>query len=128
MTKRRLVVVSMSPLLRDMIVALVNNHIASTLVAEFDNCAEAASRVASLTPDFVFVGLCSADPDVLGVALLAQIPTAQVIVISNDARTASIYERRTCRTDLIDVSPQSLGEAIQEDLDVRPDIGGVRHH
>ncbi len=47
-TKRRLVIVSMSPLLRDMIVALVNNHIASTLVAEFDNCAEAASQKRSI--------------------------------------------------------------------------------
>jgi len=109
----RTVTVTLSPLLRDIIAALVNDHVPLNVVAELDSRSRAAlAEIELFAPDLVLIGLRSGETDDVGLALLSQIPTAKVIAISSDGRDAYVHEMRACRTALLSVSPQVLAATI----------------
>ena len=72
----RTVVVTMSRMLSDIITALVTDHAALDLVAEFDNRADAENRLSAIAPDLILIGLRDGEPDGIGRTLLALVPYA----------------------------------------------------
>ena len=108
----RTIVVTMSPMLRDIITDLVADYVTLDIVADFDSRTEVVRKSELLAPDLVFVGLHIGEADDIGRDLLAHVPAAKIIAISCDGRTAYIHEMRACRTVLPDVSSQVLTDAI----------------
>jgi DNA-binding NarL/FixJ family response regulator len=125
----RTVIVTMSPMLSNIITALVTDHATLDVVAEFGTRAEAENQLPAIAPDLILVGLRSGETDLIGRTLLALVPFAKVLAFSTDARDAYLHEMRAHREELTDVSPQGLidavlaGSAGSEDLD--PTTGPV---
>jgi DNA-binding NarL/FixJ family response regulator len=107
----RLVTISLPPLLRDIITALVQDHAPVTILAQFTS-RRAAVRLALLAPDVVIVGLRLGESDAIGRKYLAQIPAAKIVAISSDGRNAFVHEAPSRRTVLRGVSPQALVDAL----------------
>jgi DNA-binding NarL/FixJ family response regulator len=126
--RTRTAIVTLSPLLRDIVAALVEAYVPLNIVVECDNRAEAAARIVPAAPDLIFVGLHPGEEPNVGLELLSQVPAAKVITISSDGRNVDVHEMRPCRTTLLDVSPRSLAAAVTgrsvEDLD--PSAGRSR--
>jgi chemotaxis response regulator CheB len=108
----RTVVVTMSRILSDIITALVTDHAALDLVAEFDNRADAESRLSAIAPDLILVGLRDGEPDGIGRTFLALVPSAKVIAFSSDGRNGYLHEMPALRVEITDISPQGLIDAI----------------
>jgi chemotaxis response regulator CheB len=108
----RTVVVTMSRMLSDIITALVTDHAALDLVAEFDNRADAENRLSAIAPDLILIGLRDGEPDGIGRTLLALVPSAKVIAFSSDGRNGYLHEMRALRVEITDISPQGLIDAI----------------
>lgn len=105
----RVVVVTLRPLLRDIIVTLVQSRVPVTIVAEFSKRAP-TRQLKHLAPDLVIVGLRKDEDDRIGERYLAEIPAAKVAVISNDGREAIVYMAPARRIVLHSVSLKALDE------------------
>jgi DNA-binding NarL/FixJ family response regulator len=108
----RTVIVTMPRLLGDIITALVTDHAALDVVAEFDNRADAENSLPDIAPDLILVGLRDDETDAIGLTLLALGPSAKVVAFSNDGRNGYLHEMRAQRVELTDISPQTLIDAI----------------
>jgi hypothetical protein len=106
--------VTLSPLLADIIERLVAGPIALDVVARFDNRDLLKDKRLEIGPDLVFVGLRLRETDRIGRWLLKLLPMAKVIAFSSDVRHAYIHEMRAPRTAIIDVSGRALIEVIRE--------------
>ena len=112
MARLRTVIVTMSRMLSDIITALVTDHAALDVVAEFDSRADAENRLPVIAPDLILVGLHDGETDAIGLTLLALVPSAKVIAFSSDGRNGYLHEMRAQRVELTDISPQGLIHAI----------------
>lgn len=106
------VFVTVSPLLTDIIEAVVSSRVILDVVAEFGERDAVGSRLPALAPDIVFIGLFPGETDAICPALVKLIPAAKVIAISSDGRHAYLYEMRARRALLFDFSPTGLVAAI----------------
>jgi DNA-binding NarL/FixJ family response regulator len=109
----RTVLVTLSPLLADIVKQLVGDQIGLDIVARFDRRALLSTKLPQIAPDLVLVGLRSHEADGVGRSVLEFLPTAKVISLSSDARQAYLHEMRPHRAIIVDVSARALIEAIR---------------
>jgi DNA-binding NarL/FixJ family response regulator len=109
----RVVVVTLRPLLRDIITALLQTRVPVTIVAEFSKRAP-TERLKLLAPDLVVVGLRAGENDRIGQRYLAEVPAATVTVISSDGLEAYIYKAPGRRIVLHSVSHDALDNALAD--------------
>jgi chemotaxis response regulator CheB len=109
----RTVVVTMSPLLTDLIEQSLTGYVALDVVAHFASRGSFEEQLRVMGPDLVLVGLSPGEADEIGRSLLSLVPVATVIAFSSDARHAYLHVMRAHRAMLIDVSPPALIEAIR---------------
>ncbi len=107
----RVVILTLNPLLRDIITTLLQNRAPATIVAEFSKRVP-VRRLKLLAPDLVIVGLRSGENDKIGQRYLAEIPTSRVLVISSDGREAFIYRAPDRRIVLHGVALDVLDQAL----------------
>jgi DNA-binding NarL/FixJ family response regulator len=107
----RVVVITLRPLLRDIIAALLQNRAPVTIVAEFTKRVSIA-RLKSLVPDLIVVGLRHGESDRIGQRYL--LAAATVLAISVDERQAFIYKAPARRIILHSVSHDALGDALAD--------------
>jgi hypothetical protein len=108
LTERRMVFVTIPPLLSDIIAEVARDDTRLNLVAQFAERDELAARLPVLAPDFVLVGLFSEETDDVGASILSLVPTAHVLALSNDGRHGYLYQMRPQRTMLENFSPADL--------------------
>jgi DNA-binding NarL/FixJ family response regulator len=108
----RTAVVTIPPILGDIIKALLADHFALNLVGQFDSRAEVEEKLPLISPDLIIIGLRKGETDAIGRTLLAIAPLAKVIALSNDGRNAYVHEISAHRLSLTDVSPSELIDAI----------------
>jgi chemotaxis response regulator CheB len=108
----RSVVITMSPLLTDIIEHLLTGHLDFEVIAEFANRNFSEEALKTICPDLVLVGLRPGESDEIGRSLLALIPPVKVIAFSSDARHGYLHEMRAHRSVIIDISPQTLLKGI----------------
>lgn len=107
----RLVTITLPPLLRDIVTALIQDRCPITTVTQFAG-RPIAVRLPPLAPDIVVVGLRSGESDAVARTYLACAPAAKVAAISSDGRNAYVHEAPARRTVLYGVSPQALVNAL----------------
>lgn len=113
------VIVSMPPLLADIIRQVLTARAPIEVVAEIGSRSELAQRLRVLNPDLVLIGLERGETDRLCRSLLGDLPSATVIAVSNDARSAYVHEMRPTRVVKNDVSPASLADFLRGIVDRR---------
>ena len=108
----RVVAVTMSPLLRDVVTALLTDHVTVDVVAAFDTRAEGERRLEDIDPNLILIGLQPGESDEIASRLLTRLPGAKVVAFSHDGRNVCVHEMRRHRQLLPGVSPQAVVEAI----------------
>jgi DNA-binding NarL/FixJ family response regulator len=108
----RAVMITMSPLFRELVAELIAGHADLDVVGELDTRNELGEQLRSLAPDLIFIGLRREEGDEIGLSLARLLPNAKVIAFSSDGRHAFVHHMQPQPTVLIDVSPQMLIDAI----------------
>jgi DNA-binding NarL/FixJ family response regulator len=108
----RTVVVTMSPIFRNLVTELMIRHRCLNVVAELDTREGLEERLRSLAPNLILIGLHRNEGDEIGLSLLHNLLNAKVIAFSSDARHAFVQRMQPQCTVLRDVSPQMLIDAI----------------
>lgn len=116
----RTALITMSPMLGDIITRAVAGNVVLDVVARLDGEDATADRLRMLAPELILIGLGTDDSDAVPLAVLAVAPTAKVIAFTADCRHAQLLEMRPQRTLLIDVTPAALVDAILGGSTVRP--------
>jgi len=105
---RRAVMVTISPLLADVIRRVVAGHVAIEIVAEIRKRSRLEARLRTLRPEIVLMGLHGGEDDKIARVILAALPKARIIAFSSDVRVAYVHEARPHRTELRDFSTEAL--------------------
>jgi hypothetical protein len=105
---RRAVMVTIPPLLADIIRQVLVGRVAMEFTAEISDRKRLQSRLVALQPEFVLIGLRRGEDDAIGRTILNTLPRARVIAFSYDARSGYVHEMRPHRTELHDFSVEAL--------------------
>lgn len=106
----RTVMVTISPLLHDIIMQLV---MSLDLVAVLETRDGAAETLKSLTPELVVFGLLPGEGTSLAADLHAAWPQADFLALAHDLRSAWLHTQDGQRKVLADLSPESLVGAMR---------------
>jgi len=112
LVERRIVFVAIPPLLSEILSEVVRDGGRLKLVAQISESDALTERLPRLAPDVVLVGLRAGETDEIGTLVLKLVPSAKVLVLSNDGRDAYLHEVRLHRTVLRDFSLPSLLAAL----------------
>jgi hypothetical protein len=105
---RRAVMVTIPPLLADIIRQVLAGRVAIEFAAEIRHRKRLEARLLRLQPELVLIGLRRGEDDTIGRTVLGTVPRAKVIVFSHDASNAYVREMRPHRTELQDLSIEAL--------------------
>jgi DNA-binding NarL/FixJ family response regulator len=108
----RTALITLSPLLSDIITQAIKPEIELDVVAEFHSGDVLKEQLRLIAPELILIGLQAGDTDAIAATALAAAPTAKVISFAADCRHAYLYEMRPSQTMLIDVTPAALAGAI----------------
>jgi DNA-binding NarL/FixJ family response regulator len=110
MTRIRMVIVTMTQFITDIITTLISPH--ADVVGNFCSRAEVENSVSNIAPDVILVSLGGSETDVFARTLLALAPFAKVIVVTTNVSGAYLYQAGAHRVDLKDVSSEEFIAAI----------------
>lgn len=119
MVSIRSAVVTLSPILFDLLATLLAGRANLNVVARFNTHEGIESQLAAAMPDLILYGLRTGESDSIVGTLLASMPKVKIIAFTSDGRDAFVHTMRPHRNTLVDLSPQELVEAI---LDVDPHL------
>jgi DNA-binding NarL/FixJ family response regulator len=108
----RTALVTLSPLLSDIITQAVEPEIELDVVAQIHGRALLEERLSMIDPELILIGLRVGETDAIAAATLAAAPAAKVIAFSADCHHAYLHEMRAYQATLIDVTPSTLAKAI----------------
>jgi hypothetical protein len=108
----RAVVVTLSPILVDLVTTLLSGRAVLDVVARFDSQYRIETQLVAASPDLILYGLQNGQSDQVAAALLALLPSSKIIVFSSDGRNAYVHTMRPNRKVLLDLSPRALVRAI----------------
>jgi chemotaxis response regulator CheB len=98
----------MSPLMADIFREILSGEAAIEVVAEFPHRRRLKSRLGAIQPDLVLIGLRQHEPDAIAMTLLMGLPHAKIIAFRSDAQVAYLHQMRPHRTELPNVSKETL--------------------
>lgn len=104
----RTAVVTLSPVILDIIATLLPDRAALNVVAQLADRKDIEARLVALNPDLVLFGLRIGETENEACHLLAFLPSAMIIALSDDGRNAVIHEMRPHRRTLRNISPRML--------------------
>jgi DNA-binding NarL/FixJ family response regulator len=108
----RMVMITMSPIFRDLITELMVDQGKFEVVGELDSRQGLENWLRRFAPDLILIGLARNEGDEIALSLVRLLPNAKVIAFSSDGRRAFVHEMQPQRTVLLDVSPQMLIDTI----------------
>jgi hypothetical protein len=108
----RCVFVTMAPLLSEIVTAALAKRVDLQVLAQFPEREQLTPRLQALSPDLAVIGLKPGEPDEIGFSLLAHLPRAKLVLISDDGNCAYVHELVPRRKVLRDFSPDALLAAL----------------
>jgi chemotaxis response regulator CheB len=108
----RAVLVTVSPLLGDIVTTLLANRARLDLVARWEDRKDIETELVAISPDLVLIGLQAGETNAIACSLLVLVPSATVITLSGDGKTAYVHAMRAHCVPLGDVSPAVLLDVI----------------
>src|SRR5208283_3426034 len=106
----------MSPIVADLLAALLAGIVDLDVVARFDDRSTAEIDLVPLSPDLIFLGLSAEETDEFARRLLARLPHASVVALAHDARHVYLHEMRPHRKALANISADELVAVLQNRL------------
>jgi DNA-binding NarL/FixJ family response regulator len=111
--ERRAVLVTIPPLLSEILVEVASKGLQLKVIAQIERDA-LTEQLRALAPDIVLIGLRSGETDEIGSLVLKLVPSARVLLLSNDVHDAYLHDMRPHRTVLRNFSPAHLIAALKE--------------
>ena len=108
----RTAVVTMSPMLRDIIKELPVGCMRLDIVAEFTTRDLLGDRLKLILPDIILIELARGESDRIARGILAAVPRSRVIAFSSSGGNLYIHEMRPRRTVVSDVSAKAMVRAL----------------
>jgi chemotaxis response regulator CheB len=115
-TSIRAAVVTLSPVIVDIITTLLSSRMALNIVLQMDSRDGIESRLSGLQPDLVLIGLRKGETDVIARDLLRGLPSTTIIALTSDGSDAFLHYLRPHRRALRDISPHLLIRSILASL------------
>jgi len=112
-TAIRTAVVTMSPMLRDIVQELPPGRLRLEIVAEFTTRDLLCDRLKAILPDVVLIGLARGETDRIARSILAALPRSRVIAFSSAGSHVYIHEMRPHRIALSDASATAVIRALR---------------
>ena len=123
----RTLVVSLSPLLRELVRSVLEPQISLDAVEVLAARELLAECIRKITPDLVLLGLketeTDAEADAAALQLLAALPLARVLVLAHNGESAWLYGTPGRRVTLSDLSVASLKDALRDAFAPHSDQG-----
>jgi DNA-binding NarL/FixJ family response regulator len=117
----RTLVVTLSPLLRELVTSVLPPQISVDVVEALATREHLAERIREIAPDLVLLGLGEGEGDGTALPLLAVRPLARILVLTRDGASAWLYESPGRRVTLSVLSVASLKEALRASLAAHSD-------
>jgi hypothetical protein len=114
----RTLVVTVSPLLAELVTSVLRPHLALDVVAVLHTRDLLEERLRLIAPNLVILGLVGAETDASARPLLAVLPSAEFLVLEPTGRNAWRYEMRPHRTAMMDFSASALIETLTSRFNV----------
>ncbi len=108
----RAVMVTMPPLVGDLIKQLTTGHVDLEVVGEFGSRHDVAHGLLALRPDLVVIGLRRNEGEAVVLRLLELTPRAKVVAVTHDGRNILGFELQ--RRRFSDLSPHDLLDFIRD--------------
>jgi hypothetical protein len=108
----RTAVVTLPPVILDIITTLLPDPSVLDIVAQLGDRIDVEARLDALDPELVLIGLRDGETEDVARDLLALLPSAMIIALASDGRSAAVHEMRPHRRALRNVSPRALVIAI----------------
>lgn len=117
----RTLVVTLSPLLADLVANVLRPHLQVDVIGVMRSRDRLAEKLRELQPQLMLLGLESGEKDSCARPLLAVMPSSGLIlVLEKSGRHAWLYRLRPHRTALVNVSMPSLIGALSARFKVSP--------
>lgn len=113
MARLRTLVVTLSPLLRELVADVLPPQISIDVIEVLDSRERVAQRLRDLAPDLVLIGLLGAETDAVAAPLLSALPSVRVLVLAQNGEHAWLHQSQGRRVALSNFSLRALVEAIQ---------------
>lgn len=113
MARLRTLVVTLSPLLRELVTSVLPSPISVDVIEILESRQGVAERLRDLAPDLVLIGLVDAETDAIALPLLAALPSVRILVLARNGAHAWLHQPHGRRTVLSDLSVQALRAAMQ---------------
>jgi chemotaxis response regulator CheB len=110
----RTLVVTLSPLLRELVTKVLPSQISVDLIEILESRECVAQRLRDLAPDLVLIGLLDAETDAIALPLLAALPAVRILVLARNGEHAWLHQSPGRRAVLSNLSVQALREAMQD--------------
>lgn len=108
MSIRRVAIVTIPPLLADILREVLAGQVAIEIVAELGRRPRLEQRLRAKRPDFVLIGLRPGESDTIARRLLTVLPCAKIIAFSGDIKRVWVHQMRPDRSELHDFSREAL--------------------
>ena len=113
MSRIRLVLATMPPLLRDIVRETLASQGDIEILAEVADPEQIPAAVRRTGASVAVVGIASSDSRPLVRRLLAEHPLLGVVTLADDGRTGSVHSLEPCESAIDDISPRTLLDAIR---------------
>lgn len=117
MAEIRAAAVTLSPVVTDLIVALLSARLKTTVVACFEHRSGIDTSLMAASPDLIFLGVRPDEDARIAGNLLQLVPHAKVIALTSDGRVATVHAANAAQVVLRDFSPQQLIDSILGPMD-----------
>jgi hypothetical protein len=104
----RTLVVTVSPLLTDIVTTVLQRRLTLDMIGVLPTRERLAELLLELSPDLVLFGLLDTETDASARPLLVALPTARFVVLAANGQQAWLYEMRPHRTALTNFSLPAL--------------------
>lgn len=119
----RTLIVTVSPLLADLVKAVLRPHLFLDVVEVLSTRDRLMERLQYLSPDLVLLGLLNGEDDTCAVPLLAALVSVRILVLAANGAQAWLYETGPHRTALPKLSSSDLIDALKISFDLSPPKG-----
>ena len=123
MASVRTLIVTVSPLLADLVKAVLRPHLILDVVEVLSTRHRLMERLQDISPDLVLLGLLNGEDDTCAVPILAALLSVRILVLAANGAQAWLYEAGPHRTALPKLSSTDLIDAIKTSFDRSPSKG-----
>jgi chemotaxis response regulator CheB len=109
----RTLVVTVSPLLTELVIGMLQPHFALDIVGALKTRDGLTEKLRAVAPDLVLLGLLATETDDFVRSLLVTIPLAQVLALPSNGQHAWLYEMRPRRTVVTNLSAAALTRVLK---------------